>query len=84
MIKRILNLLWNRASLKTWQLELGAYLLKKGCGYEIGQIVRSRKIGTDRYRVKVVTNLFYDFASNKVNHTLVNRIISKKDVEAGR
>ncbi len=84
MIKRILNLLWNRASLKTWQLELGAYLLRKGCGYEIGQIVKSRKVGHDRIRVKVVANLFFDFGTNKVNHTLVNRVISKKDIEASR
>ncbi|MEH6406664.1 MAG: hypothetical protein V7767_05225 [Leeuwenhoekiella sp.] len=84
MFKKLLNLLWNRASLKTWQLELGAYLLKKGCGYELGQVVRHRKIGHDRYRVKIVTNLFFDFATNKVNHIKENRIISSKDIEAGR
>lgn len=77
-------MLWNRAGLKQWQMEIGSYLLKKGCGYEIGQIVRQRKIGHDRFRVKVVTGLFYDFSTNRINHTKENRIISKKEVEAGR
>jgi len=84
MFKLILNLLWNRASKKQWQLQLGAHLLKKGCGYSIGQILRSRKIGPDRHKVKVVTNLFYDFNTNQVNHLKENRIISKNDVEASR
>lgn len=84
MFKILLNLLWNRAGKKQWQMQLGAHLLKKGCGFQIGQIVRSRKIGDDRYKVKVVTNLFYDFGTNQINHTKENRVISKKEVEAGR
>jgi hypothetical protein len=80
MLKIIFNLVWNRAGKKQWQLEIGAYLLKKGCGYEIGQIIRERKVGHDRFRVKIVTGLFYDFATNKINHTKEDRIISKKDV----
>lgn len=82
MFKIILNLLWTRAKWKQWQLEIGAHLIKKGCGYEIGQIVRTRKIGHDRFKVKVVTNLFYDFGQNQVNHIKENRIISKQEVEA--
>lgn len=84
MFKIILNLLWNRANGKQWQLQLGAHLLKKGAGYEIGQILRSRKIGANRYKVKVVTNLFYDFATNQINHVKENRVITKQDVETGR
>ena len=84
MFKLILNLLWNRAKKNQWQLQIGAYLLKKGCGYEIGQMVRSRKIDHERYKVKVVTNLFYDFNQNQVNHTKENRIIKKSEVEAAR
>lgn len=84
MFKIICNLIWTRAKIKQWQLELGSHLLKKGCGYKIGQIVRSRKIGHDRFKVKVVTNLFYDFGQNKVNHLKENRVISKKEVEASR
>lgn len=84
MFKIILSLLWNRANAKQWQMQLGSHLLKRGCGYEIGQILRSRKIGPNRYKVKVVTNLFYDFYENRINHTKENRVITKQDVEAGR
>lgn len=84
MFKIILNLLWNRGNIKQWQMQLGAHLLKKGCGYQIGQIIRSRKIGTNRYKVKVVTHLFYDFTTNQINHRKENRIITKQEVEASR
>lgn len=80
MLKLIFNLLWNRAKKKQWQMELGAHLLKKGCGYQIGQIVRERRVGHDRFRVKVITGLFYDFGTNKINHTKEDRIISNTDV----
>lgn len=84
MFKLLFNLLWNRANKKQWQLQIGAHLIKKGCGYSIGQIVRSRKIGHNLYKVKVVTNLFYDFKTNQVNHLKENRVISKSEVEASR
>ena len=77
MVKLIFSLIYNRAGLKKWQLEIGAYLLKKGCGYQIGQIVREKKLDNskkDIYRVKVITGLFYDFKTNTVNHTLENKI----------
>jgi hypothetical protein len=84
MFKKLLNLFINFAPLKQWQMEIGSYLLRKGCGFEIGQIIRERKIGTDLYRVKVVTELFYDFKTNQINHRKENRIISSKAVEVTR
>ena len=65
----------NKASAKEWQLQIGAHLLKKGCGYEIGQIIKEKHIGDKRYRVKVITNLFYDFNKNEVNHLAQNKIL---------
>ena len=75
MFKLILSLLANRAKSSEWQLQIGAYLLKKGCGYRVGQIIAEKKIAHNRYRVKVITNLFYDFNTNKINHVASNRIL---------
>ena len=78
-MKKLLGLIWLKGNYRRWQLELGVYLLKKGCGYQIGQIVRERKLGHNKWRVKVITNLFYDFKTNQVNHLKEDRIIHTKD-----
>ena len=75
MFKLILSLIANRAITTEWQLQIGAYLLKKGCVFQVGQIIQEKKIYHNRYRVKVVTNLFYDFKTNKINHVSENRIL---------
>ena len=75
MFKIILNLLLNRAKTSEWQLQIGSYLLKKGCGFHVGQIIAEKKIHYNRYRVKVITNLFYDFKENKISHIAENRIL---------
>jgi hypothetical protein len=78
MFKIILNLLFARATAKEWQLQIGAYLLKKGCGFQIGQIIEEKKIGYKRYRVKVITHLSYDFKTNKINHLTDRRVLDSK------
>lgn len=66
----------NRASAKEWQLQIGAHLLKKGCGFYVGQIIKEKHIGNKRYRVKVITNLFYDFNKNEVGHLADRKIVN--------
>lgn len=78
MFKIILNLILTRANKKRWQLEIGAHLLKKGCDYKIGQIVQQKHLRDNIFRVKVITGIFYDFHTNKVNHTADNKIIRNK------
>lgn len=78
MFKLILSLIANRAKTTEWQLQIGAYLLKKGCVFKVGQIIQEKKIYHKRYRVKVITGLFYDFKTNKINHTAENKIIDLK------
>ena len=78
MFKIILNLLLNGASSKEWQLQVGAHLLKKGCGHKIGDIIKEKRLYEKRYRVKVITGLFYDFNTNKINHTAENKILDAK------
>jgi hypothetical protein len=76
MFKIILNLLLNRANTKEWQLQIGAYLLRRGCGFQVGQIIEEKKIEYKKYRVKVITNLFYDFNTNKINHLTAKKIVN--------
>lgn len=69
----------NRAGLKQYRLEIGTYLLKKGCGYEVGQIIKEKRLRPGIWRVKVITGLYYDFQQNKINHTAENKILKVKD-----
>jgi hypothetical protein len=75
MFKIIISLLTNRATTKEWQLQIGAHLLKKGCGFHIGQIIREKRLYGNRYRVKVIRGLFYDFKTNKITHTAENKVL---------
>jgi hypothetical protein len=75
MLKLIFSLFANRATAKEWQLQIGAHLLKKGCGFHIGQIIKEKRIYGKRYRVKVITGLFYDFNTNKITHTAENKVL---------
>ena len=65
-----------RATATDWQLQLGAHLLKKGCGFYVGQIIKEKKIGDKRYRVSVITNLVFDFKENKICHTADKKIVN--------
>lgn len=78
LFKKIISLMANGAGIRQYQLELGAYLLRKGCGYKIGQVVKEKELNRGLWRVKVITGLFYDFQENKVNHTAENKIIRQK------
>lgn len=64
-----------RAPLAQWQLEIGAHLLRKGCGFEIGQVIKEKKLDYNRYKVKVISGLFFDFNKNEITHTTVNKVI---------
>lgn len=76
MFKKIFNLAIRFAPLNQWQMEIGAYLLKKGCGFEIGQIVKEKHLEQGKWKVKVITGIFYDFRENRINHTAENRVIT--------
>lgn len=68
----------NKAGFKQYCLEIGVYFLKKGVGYDIGQILQEKHLHEKTYRVKVVTGIFYNFKDNKITHTAENRIIKAK------
>ena len=76
MFKIIIKLIWQRAKLQKWQLELGAHLLKKGCGYQIGQVIESKKIKNNpKSKAKFISGLTYDFGTNQIYHRTGKTII---------
>ena len=75
LLKRIINLMANKASLKQYYLEIGAHFLKKGCGFEVGQIIKEKALTDKIFRVSVITGLFFNFQTNEITHTAEKRII---------
>lgn len=75
-IKLLASLLLNRADKKRWALEIGIFFLRKGITHQIGEIVHMQPIGIrGKHMVTEVTNVYYDFKSNKIKYTY------KKDIE---
>jgi hypothetical protein len=81
LLKVILGLMINRAPRKQYYLNIGAYCLKKGAEYHVGQIVREKEISPGLFRVNVITGLFYNFQENKVRHTAEKKIIKFSESE---
>jgi hypothetical protein len=79
LIKMILNLMVNKAPIQQYYLNIGAHFLKKGAGFQVGQIVKEKHLYNGIYRVSVITGLFYNFQDNKVTHTAEKKIVSVKN-----
>lgn len=77
----ILNLILTRANLRQWYLNVGSYFLRKGVGYEIGQITKKETLNNGVIKVRYIRSLSYDFKTNKVTHTLGVKNITKKDAQ---
>lgn len=75
LFKIILGLIITRAPRRQWYLNIGTYFLRKGTGFEVGQIVKEKRLQDNLYRVSVITGLFFDFQTNKVTHTAEKRIM---------
>lgn len=78
MTKLILQLIWHKAPLRKWQVEIGAYLLRKGCPYEVGQVIESKKLSGNNKKAKYITGLTYDFGDNKIYKRFGNTIVTPK------
>ena len=81
MFKIILNLILTGASKEQWRLRIGSHLLKKGCGYKVGQIVETKRLRDNLYRCRIITGIFYDFKENKVNHTSEKRVLKAHEIK---
>ncbi len=74
IIKRIWELIKSGAPRQQYYLEVGAYLIKKGAGYEIGDPAYTTK-HRGKTRVHYVQNLYYDFKRNKITHQLSDKLL---------
>ena len=66
---------------KYWRLfinlEIGAYFMRKGAGYQVGQpfVIRSKKQGKYVKKTLYIKNLYYNFKENKITHSFSNKPI---------
>lgn len=81
MLKILFGLIKEGAGVSRWQMEIGAHLLKKGCGYEIGQIVKTKKLRSNskKSRVTFITGLTFDFGTNTIHHRTAKTVISPNE-----
>lgn len=66
MFKTILNLIITRAPKAQWQLNIGALLIKKGTGTQVGDALTAKRINSNQYKVTYVSGFSYDFDKNRV------------------
>lgn len=84
LLKRLIGLMSQRATKEQYYLEIGTYFLKKGAGFQVGQVIKERRIRRGLWKVKVITGLFYDFHNNRINHTSASKVIRSKKYEKGK
>lgn len=82
LLKRIISLIANKATKNEIYLEIGAHFIKKGAAHKLGEILYKKTIQGDHqvYKAKVVTNLYYEFDSNKVYVRRDNKFITPDQV----
>ena len=59
------------ASKEQYYLEIGSFLLRRGTGYKVGDayMLPQQKKGKTIEKQVWISNLFFDFAKNKITHT---------------
>ena len=69
LLKRILTLWIKRPNnwRYQWKLELGAWLIKRGTPYKVGQPF-TFKSANGKSHTKTIANLFYNFKLNSITH----------------
>lgn len=60
---------YNKFAASKLRLRLGAYYIKRGTGFQVGQPMRLPANKHQPARTLYIANLFYDFRHNTVNHT---------------
>jgi hypothetical protein len=75
----IINLLLKKADKRQWRLNIGSYLLRKGVGWEIGQIITKEALTSNQTKVTYITGFSFDFTKNKVIHRTGCKIINHNE-----
>lgn len=85
LLKKVISLIANKASRNEIWLEVGAYFIKKGAAHQLGEVLYKKKIQGDHkiYKAKVVTNMWFEFDTNKIHVKRNNRFIAPKDIIKG-
>ncbi|WP_438710851.1 hypothetical protein ACSTS3_19630 [Aquimarina muelleri] len=86
LLKKMISLIANRATKKEMYLEIGAYFIKKGANYQIGEIIYKKQLQHHSKRIsraKVVSGLSFDFDTNKIYVRKGNKIVSPEDIVKG-
>lgn len=75
LLKRLISLMAQKAPLRQYYLEIGAHFLKKGCGYEVGQIIKEKHLHDNLHRVSIVKGLYFNLHTNEITHTAGKTIV---------
>lgn len=67
MFKLLISLLWNRAKKAEWQLQIGAHLLRKGSGFELGKVTKEQQVGRGRFKINRIIGLKFHFGTNQIS-----------------
>lgn len=65
----------HKASKEQYYLEIGSFLLRRGTGYKVGDafMLPQQKKGKSVKTQVWISNLFFDFAKNKITHTFTTK-----------
>jgi hypothetical protein len=86
LLKKIISLIANKATAQEIYLEIGAYFIKKGANYKVGEILYKKKVQGAKsklYKGKVVTNIWFEFDTNKIHVKRGNKFISPENIVKG-
>lgn len=75
----IINLILHKADKRQWHLNIGSYFLRKGVGWEIGQVIEKVELSTGAIKVTYITGFSYDFGKNKVIHRTGVKVITNNE-----
>lgn len=83
IVKRLYELVKGKAPLTQYYLEIGTWLIRKGCHAQVGQIIRAKPVNTKKgtQEVEVVTNIFYNFRYNKLSYNTEIKTLKQNEAK---
>jgi hypothetical protein len=72
---RIAQLIWANAPTYQINLEKGAYYIRRGAVFQVGQPFKITDPKTGKVRTRYIENLYFNFRANKVVHKFSERPI---------
>lgn len=72
---KIAQLWWANAPAYQINLEKGAYYIRKGAVFQVGQPFKIKDRATGKVRTRYIENLFFNFKANKIVHKFSDKPI---------